>query len=88
MRECSALRRHLQEEQDRFRELAADLERRTASAVERAATEKAKVEKLQLEVQRLRAELTDKSDLNESLSSKLQEALTPNKSDNPVAKTN
>lgn len=88
LRECSALRRHLQEEQDRFRELSADLERRTASAVELAATEKTEVEKLQLEVQRLRAELTDKSDLNESLSSKLQEALTPNKSDNPVAKAN
>lgn len=88
LRECSALRRHLQEEQDRFRELAADLERRTATAVERAAAEKLEVEKLQTEVQQLRAELNDKSELNESLSSKLQEALTPNKSDNPVAKAN
>lgn len=88
LRECSALRRHLQEEQDRFRELAADLERRTASAVERAAAEKAEVEKMEAEVQRLRRELGEKSDLNESLSTKLQEALTPNKSDNPVAKAN
>lgn len=88
LRECSALRRHLQEEQDRFRELAADLERRTASAVERADAGKAEVEKLQAELQQIRSELGEKSDLNESLSTKLQEALTPNKSDNPVAKAN
>lgn len=88
LRECSALRRHLQEEQDRFREMAANLERRAATAVESAAAEKAEVEKLQSEVQRLRVELTEKSELNESLSTKLQEALTPNKSDNPVAKAN
>lgn len=87
-RESSALRRHLQEEQDRFRELSADLERKTNAAIERADREKAEVEKLQNELKDLRAELADKVTSNESLSGKLQEALTPNKSDNPVAKAN
>lgn len=88
VRECSALRRHLQEEKDRFRELTADLERKTKSAVENAAQEKAEVEKLQSELKELRDQLAQKIDQNETLSKKLQEALTPNVKDNPVAKAN
>lgn len=88
VRECSALRRHLQEEQDRFRELAADLERKTKTALNKAAEEKAEVDKLQKELKELREQLTEKANQNETLSQKLQEALTPNKSDNPVAKAN
>lgn len=87
-RECSALRRHLQEEQDRFRELSADLERKTKSALEKAAEEKSIADKLQNELKDVRGELQDKVKQIETLSAKLQEALTPNKTDNPVAKAN
>lgn len=88
VRECSALRRHLQEEKDHFRELTADLERKTKTALEKAADGKAEVEKLQNELQDLRNQLAQKSEQNEILSTKLQEALTPNVKDNPVAKAN
>lgn len=88
VRECSALRRNLQEEKDRFRELTADLERKTKSALEKAAEERIEVEKLQTELQELRVQLAQKTDQNETLSKKLQEALTPNVKDNPVAKAN
>lgn len=88
VRECSALRRHLQEEKDHFRELTSDLERKTKSALEKAASERAEVEKLQGELQELREQLTQKTEQNETLSKKLQEALTPNVKDNPVAKAN
>lgn len=88
IRECSALRRQLQEEQDRFRELSSDLERKMKSAVEKANAEKAEVEQLQETLKQLRQELADKTGQIEMLSQKLQEALTPNKNDNPVAKAN
>lgn len=87
-RECSALRRHLQEEQDRFRELSADLERQTKTAQQMALGEKSSAEQLRTELQEIRAEITDKTTQIESLSAKLQEALTPNKADNPIAKAN
>lgn len=88
VRECSALRRHLQEEKDHFRELTADLERKTKSALEKAAQEKAEVERLQAELKDLRDQLAQKTEQTETLSKKLQEALTPNVKDNPVAKAN
>lgn len=88
VRECSALRRHLQEEKDHFRELSADLERKTKSALEKAAEEKAQVERLQGELKDLRDQLAQKTEQTETLSKKLQEALTPNVKDNPVAKAN
>lgn len=78
----------MQEEQDRFRDLSADLERKTKAAVDRATEEKAEVEKLQNELKELRSQLGEKTNQNETLSQKLQEALTPNKGDNPVAKAN
>lgn len=87
-RECNALRRHLQEEQDRYRQLSADLERQTKVAQQMAQDEKAMAEKLQGELQEIRIEVQEKSKLIESLSMKLQEALTPNKADNPIAKAN
>lgn len=88
VRECSALRRHLQEEQDRFRELSADLERQTKLAQQLALDEKTAAEKLRTEVQEMRAEVVEKGNQIEGLSGKLQEALTPNKADNPIAKAN
>lgn len=88
VRECSALRRHLQEEKDHFRESTADLERKTKSALEKVTEEKAEVERLQNELKDLRDQLTHKTEQAETLSKKLQEALTPNVKDNPVAKAN
>lgn len=88
VRECSALRRHLQEEKDHFRELTADLERKTKTAIDKAAEEKAEVERLQNELKNLREQLAQKTEQMETLSKKLQEALTPNVKDNPVAKAN
>lgn len=88
VRECSALRRHLQEEKDHFREMTSDLERKAKSALDKAVVEHAEVAKLQDELQELRAQLAQKSDQAETLSKKLQEALTPNVKDNPVAKAN
>lgn len=87
-RECNALRRHLQEEQDRHRQMSADLERQTKLAQQLAQDEKVTAEKLQTELQEIRVEVAEKSKLIESLSVKLQEALTPNKADNPIAKAN
>lgn len=88
VRECAALRRHLQEEKDRFRELSSDLERKTKSAIDKAAIEKAEVEKLQGELKEMREQLGLKAEQADTLSKKLQEALTPNAKDNPVAKAN
>lgn len=88
VRECSALRRHLQEEKDRFREMTTDLERKTKSALEKATEGKVEVEKLQNELKELREQLSHKIEQTETLSKKLQEALTPNVKDNPVAKAN
>lgn len=88
VRECSALRRHLQEEKDHFRELTSELERKTKTALEKAAEERAEAEKLQGELKELREQLAYKTEQNETLSKKLQEALTPNVKDNPVAKAN
>lgn len=88
VRECSALRRHLQEEQDRYRELSADLDRQTKAAQQMAQEEKAIAEKLRSELKEIRTELTEKSNQIGDLSLKLQEALTPNKAENPIAKAN
>lgn len=49
-RECAALRRRLQEEQDRFRELSEKLECQVASAQKRLATEKSLTDRIQSEL--------------------------------------
>ncbi|XP_037913909.1 nucleoprotein TPR isoform X2 [Hermetia illucens] len=88
IRECSALRRRLQEEQDRFRELTVDLKRQTDTAKARMEEEQQVAEKLQQEVANLREELLTKTNQIDDLSKKLQESLTPSKNDNPIAQAN
>lgn len=77
-RECSALRRRLQEEQDRFRELAAHLERQTNTAKERMAEEKAAADILRKDIAEIRQSLTEKDKAHEELAKKLKVALSPN----------
>lgn len=76
-RECSALRRRLQEEQDRFRELAAHLERQTQTAKLRMQEEKDAADLMRKEINEMRNELTEKSKCNEELVKKLKTALAP-----------
>ena len=87
-RECSALRRRLQEEQDRFRELSSHLERQTQTAKERMEEEKALATKYREELVHAREEIEKKSEKIDQLSKKLQESLTPTQDDNPVAQAN
>lgn len=87
-RECSALRRRLQEEQDRFRELSSHLERQTQTAKERMEEEKALATKYREELVQAREEIEKKSEKVDQLSKKLQESLTPTQDDNPVAQAN
>lgn len=77
-RECSALRRRLQEEQDRFRELAAHLERQTETAKSRMQEEKDAANAMRKEVEQLRQDLVDKNKSNQELAKKLKVALSPN----------
>ncbi|XP_059609056.1 nucleoprotein TPR isoform X2 [Phlebotomus argentipes] len=84
VRECSALRRRLQEEQDRFRELSQDLERRTETAKKRMQEEVAQVDKIREELRESREDVMAKTRQIEELSHKLQDSLTPNRSDNPI----
>lgn len=77
-RECAALRRRLQEEQDRFRELAAHLERQTETAKSRMQEEKDAADSMRKEVTQLRQDLVDKNKSNEELAKKLKAALAPN----------
>lgn len=87
-RELSALRRRLQEEQDRFRELTSHLERQTKSAQDKMEVEKAVADKCRDEIVALRTEIEQKGLKIEKLSTKLQESLTPTESDNPIAIAN
>lgn len=87
-RECSILRRRLQEEQDRFRELADDLKRQTQTAKDRMEEEKSIAEKLRNDLQSMRDELMEKSKQIDILSKKLQESLQPHNDDNPITQAN
>lgn len=87
-RECSALRRRLQEEQDNFRELAADLKRQTDTAIQKMTDEQAHGDSLRKQIEELRLDTEQKSNQISNLSQKLQESLTPSKSDNPIAAAN
>ncbi|XP_065084646.1 nucleoprotein TPR isoform X2 [Ochlerotatus camptorhynchus] len=87
-RECSALRRRLQEEQDRFRELTTHLERQMQTAKQRMEEEMAIAETVQAELKNTRDELEIKSRKIDDLSKKLQETLSPNDEDNPVSQAN
>ncbi|KAL5288622.1 TPR family protein [Megaselia abdita] len=88
IRETSALRRRLQEEQDNFRQLAADLKRETDKAKSRMEEEKAIADQLRNEIQECRQELASKSAQVQDLSAKLQESLTPSQNDNPIVQAN
>lgn len=74
-RECSALRRRLQEEQDHFRQLTDHLEKKTNEAQERMVEEKSHVDKLRKEVSELREELIAKTNQIEELTKKLKMGL-------------
>ncbi|XP_055634445.1 nucleoprotein TPR isoform X2 [Toxorhynchites rutilus septentrionalis] len=87
-RECSALRRRLQEEQDRFRELTTHLERQMQTAKQRMEEEIAIAETVQAELKNARDELEIKSRKIDDLSRKLQDTLSPNDEDNPVTQAN
>lgn len=87
-RECSALRRRLQEEQDHFRELSAHLERQSESIQKKMADEKLQADKLRAELLESRDEIAQKTKQIDELSKKLQESLTPNQMDNPITQAN
>lgn len=87
-RECSALRRRLQEEQDRFREITTHLERQMETAKQRMEEETAMAETVQAELKNTRDELEIKTRKIDDLSKKLQETLSPNDEDNPVSQAN
>ncbi|KAL1392866.1 hypothetical protein pipiens_012159 [Culex pipiens pipiens] len=87
-RECSALRRRLQEEQDRARELTTHLERQLQTAKQRMDEEVAIAETVQAELKNARDELEIKSRKIDDLNKKLQETLSPNDEDNPVTQAN
>uniref|UniRef100_A0A1Q3EXK8 Nucleoprotein TPR n=1 Tax=Culex tarsalis TaxID=7177 RepID=A0A1Q3EXK8_CULTA len=87
-RECSALRRRLQEEQDRARELTTHLERQLQTAKQRMDEEVAIAETVQAELKNARDELEIKSRKIDDLNRKLQETLSPNDEDNPVTQAN
>ncbi|XP_044737126.1 nucleoprotein TPR isoform X2 [Chrysoperla carnea] len=71
-RECSALRRRLQEEQDRFREYSTVLERQTQAAKDRMEEEKGQADKLRKELTSLREELQEKLNLIDELNKKMK----------------
>ncbi|XP_052901433.1 nucleoprotein TPR [Anopheles moucheti] len=83
-RECSALRRRLQEEQDLYREQMACLQRQVETAQKRMEEEIAIAEGHQAELRDARNELEIKSRKVDDLQRKLQESLSPNDEDNPV----
>ncbi|EFA01249.2 nucleoprotein TPR isoform X2 [Tribolium castaneum] len=71
-RECAALRRRLQEEQDRFRQLSEHLESQTQLAKQRMGEEQAEAEKLRKELANNREELIQKANQIEDLTKKLK----------------
>ncbi|XP_056646603.1 nucleoprotein TPR isoform X2 [Diorhabda sublineata] len=74
-RECAALRRRLQEEQDHFRELAEQLTTSNKNIQKRMEEEKEIAEKYRKEVAEVREELKLKVSQNEELSKKLKSGM-------------
>lgn len=74
-RECSALRRRLQEEQDNFRELSEHLKKQAEMAQQRLEEEKQQAEKLRAEIVELRDDLVKKSTHIEDLTKKLKSSI-------------
>lgn len=73
-RECIALRRRLQEEQENFKELSRHLERQTAAAVAREEEERKLAQEARQELTVAREELQKKQSEAEVLEAKLREA--------------
>lgn len=71
-RECAALRRRLQEEQDNFRQLSEHLEKQTELAQKRMEEEKQQADKLRKELSEVREDLVSKSSQIEELTKKLK----------------
>ncbi|XP_068911983.1 nucleoprotein TPR-like isoform X2 [Tenebrio molitor] len=71
-RECAALRRRLQEEQDRFRQLSEHLESQAQLAQQRMTEEKTEADKLRKELANNRDELIQKANQIEDLTKKLK----------------
>ncbi|XP_066587232.1 nucleoprotein TPR isoform X2 [Prorops nasuta] len=73
-RECAALRRRLQEEQDRFRELTSHLEKQLAAAQDRLNEERTVAETLREELAQVRNSEAEHVQKIEELSGKLRQA--------------
>jgi nucleoprotein TPR len=73
-RECAALRRRLQEEQDRFRELAVHSERQLAANRDRLKEQRELSERLMTELNQSRESATQNSQKIEELNNKLRQA--------------
>ncbi|CAG9816022.1 unnamed protein product [Phaedon cochleariae] len=74
-RECAALRRRLQEEQDHFRQLSDHLDKQTKAAQARMEEEKQHADKLREEVAECRVDLVNKTSQIEELSKKMKMGL-------------
>lgn len=74
-RECAALRRRLQEELDRFRQLTSHLEKQTQNAQTRMEEEKQQADKLRKELIELREDYGEKTKQIQDLSKKLKTAM-------------
>jgi nucleoprotein TPR len=77
MRECGALRRRLQEEQDRFRELSSHIERQLEAAKQRLEEEAGLGARTRDELNSVREELVKEKKMVESLNKTMKEITTP-----------
>lgn len=77
MRECAALRRRLQEEQDRFRELSSHIERQLETAKKRGEEETRLGARTREELDLVREELVKEKKEVESLTKKIRELAAP-----------
>lgn len=77
MRECGALRRRLQEEQDRFRELSSHMERQLEVAKKRQEEEASLAARTREELNSVREELTKEKKEVESLTKRIKEITAP-----------
>lgn len=76
IRECAALRRRLQEEQDRFRELSTHLERQLSTARDRLIEERNITEQVRAELEQARQSDSQNTQRIEELNTKLRQAIT------------
>ncbi|XP_014606517.1 PREDICTED: nucleoprotein TPR-like [Polistes canadensis] len=74
-RECAALRRRLQEEQDRFRELLSTMEKQLSTAQERLTEEREITERIRNELEESRKAETESAQKFEEANAKLRQAV-------------